>query len=335
MNSKAKFLKHSQILTLGAAALLSISACTSTNGTAGGSLPSLSLSNPLIPQASNGQIVSSPTNTGIVDRGLYKAVIAGPGDTMETLAARAGITAEQLARHNGLPTSYSPRNGQEFAIPSAAALEAISLTDAQTLPEDEIETSSLGNNDTGTTTHRVKAGETAYSIARLYGVSVTSLASWNKLGPELNVTEGTELIIPTADTPNATQTETAQIPAGTATDATPNSGFQQPVSGSITTAYDPANGSQGVVYSTGGQAPVKATSGGKVVLVSESTGANGTIVMVQHANGLISVYGKLGSASVTKGQEVSAGQTLGTTAGSQLLFQIRKGTSSVNPSDYV
>ena len=35
--------------------------------------------------------------------------------------------------------------------------------------------------------HRVEAGETAYSIARLYGVSVTALASWNGLGPDLAV----------------------------------------------------------------------------------------------------------------------------------------------------
>ncbi len=330
-NSKANFLKRSQIISLGVVALLSISACESSNLGSGGSLPNLSLKNPLIPEASTGQVVSSPTNTGIVDRGLYSAVIAGPGDTMATLGARAGVTGEQLAIHNGLPVSYTPRNGQEFAIPSAVALEAIQLSTTDTLPDDSIEASSLGNENTGITTHRVKAGETAYSIARLYGVSVTSLASWNKLGPELSVTEGTELIIPSANTP----TQTAQIPSETANDASPSTGFQKPVNGTVSTAYDPSNGSQGVVYSTGGQASVKASSGGKVVLVSESTGANGTIVMVQHPNGLISVYGKLGSANVAKGEEVTAGQTIGTTSGSQLLFQLRKGTASVDPSDYV
>ena len=44
--------------------------------------------------------------------------------------------------------------------------------------------------------HRVGRGETAYSIARLYGVSVRSLAEWNGLGPELAVREGQYLIIP-------------------------------------------------------------------------------------------------------------------------------------------
>ena len=44
--------------------------------------------------------------------------------------------------------------------------------------------------------HRVEPGETAYSIARLYGVSVTALASWNGLGPDLAVRENQELLIP-------------------------------------------------------------------------------------------------------------------------------------------
>ena len=44
--------------------------------------------------------------------------------------------------------------------------------------------------------HRVGRGETAYSIARLYGVSVRALAEWNGLGPDLAVRENQYLLIP-------------------------------------------------------------------------------------------------------------------------------------------
>ena len=44
--------------------------------------------------------------------------------------------------------------------------------------------------------HRVEPGDTAYSIARLYNVSVTSLSKWNGLDADLNVIIGRELIIP-------------------------------------------------------------------------------------------------------------------------------------------
>ena len=46
--------------------------------------------------------------------------------------------------------------------------------------------------------HRVKTGETVYSIARAYNVSVNSIATWNGLGPDLEIKTGREIIIPAA-----------------------------------------------------------------------------------------------------------------------------------------
>ena len=65
--------------------------------------------------------------------------------------------------------------------------------------------------------HRVEAGETAYSIARLYGVSVTALASWNGLGPDLAVRENQELLIPIVGDANRISTEPAETQPGQAT----------------------------------------------------------------------------------------------------------------------
>ena len=65
--------------------------------------------------------------------------------------------------------------------------------------------------------HRVEAGETAYSIARLYGVSVTALASWNGLGPDLAVRENQELLIPIVSDAN-------QISSAAAIDTQPGQG---------------------------------------------------------------------------------------------------------------
>ena len=339
--------KSKALFTFGAIALLTMSACvtSSSNATSGGSLPQMrvKVANPLSPStAASGTNVSSATaasTSSIVDHGLYRSVVAGSGDTIATLAAKASVTPAQLAKHNSIPETFRPSAGQEFAIPTAEAIAAMGATDSfstSTVPADTVDTITVDGDTTASSnnsSHRVAAGETAYSIARLYGVSVTALSSWNNLGPDLSVREGQELIIPKGETPNV---ETASTAATTTTStSTSSSGFQKPVSGSVATGFDPANNSDGVVYSTGEKASVVASSAGTVVLVSESTGANGTIVMVQHPNGLISVYGKLGNAIVTKGQSVSAGQTIGTTAGTQMLFQLRKGTEAVNPNDYV
>lgn len=325
--TKTVHIKSTKILPMGLC-MLALAACT-VPVSISDKLSGDALKNPLIP---NGTNVSSPTTIPTVTPTSVnnsQSISAVQGDTMASLATRAGVSLAAFAAANGLPTTYLPQAGQSFLIPKGSAVS----TPVTTPPS----TNSAANNKT--TSHSVKSGETAYSIARLYGVSVVSLASWNKLGPELTVSEGQELIIPLNATPNSTSTtQVATNTPTTGTDATPttsNAKFQAPVSGTIATAYNPAKNSDGVVYKTNASANVKASSAGKVVLVSQSTGANGTIIMIQHPNGLISVYGKLGKTSVTKGQTVSAGDSIGTTAGEQLLFQLRKGTESVDPSSYI
>jgi membrane-bound lytic murein transglycosylase D len=51
-------------------------------------------------------------------------------------------------------------------------------------------------------THRVKRGETVFSIARKYGVSVSSIRSYNKLGSKKKLVQGRRLTIPMADMEN-------------------------------------------------------------------------------------------------------------------------------------
>ena len=140
--------------------------------------------------------------------------------------------------------------------------------------------------------HRVEAGETAYSIARLYGVSVTALASWNGLGPDLAVRENQELLIPivsdanrisssaSLDTQPGQGTPVAPPPSAAAplpADITaavepesPNLGalrtppggrLSPPVAGGITRPYD---GKNGVGFAAPAGTPVKAAAPGEV-----------------------------------------------------------------------
>ena len=83
------------------------------------------------------------------------------------------------------------------------------------------------------TRHQVKRGETAFSIARTYGVSARALADWNGLGPDLDVREGQYLMIPTPtgapseNTPEDAPAPTANEPAQVATSA-PGAGTPTP-----------------------------------------------------------------------------------------------------------
>ncbi len=61
----------------------------------------------------------TPDANGVVDYGGYSAIVARPGDTVESMAARVGLSASALASYNGLPSGYAPRPGDELILPPA------------------------------------------------------------------------------------------------------------------------------------------------------------------------------------------------------------------------
>ena len=214
--------------------------------------------------------------------------------------------------------------------------------------------------------HRVEAGETAYSIARLYGVSVTALASWNGLGPDLAVRENQELLIPivsdanristsaSLDTQPGQGTPVAPPPSAAAplpADITaavepesPNLGalrtppggrLSPPVAGGITRPYD---GKNGVGFAAPAGTPVKAAAPGEVAMVSEALGGLGAIVLVRHRDDLITTYSTLSGVRVKEGDTVSTGQVLGVVAerdNAELQFDVFRGVDSVDPTPYL
>ncbi|PKQ13895.1 MAG: peptidase M23 [Alphaproteobacteria bacterium HGW-Alphaproteobacteria-1] len=172
-----------------------------------------------------------PDERGIISYPGYQVAVARRGDTLARLATRIGADAGELARFNGIQTGDILREGEIVALPrrvsepaggpiqppsgvdiASVAGGAIARADAQ-----RVQTTDLApapQVGTEPVRHRVERGETAFSIARLYNVSVRSLADWNGLGPDFAVREGQYLLIPVV-TPGATPPprEAAAAPA--------------------------------------------------------------------------------------------------------------------------
>lgn len=96
-------------------------------------------------------------------------------------------------------------------------------------------------------------------------------------------------------------------------------------------------------FQAGENASVLAFSDGTVSNVY-SNYLEGTVVEITHANGLVSVYKSLSSASVKIGDKVSAGQTIGVAGntmaqeqnqGNHLHFEVLKNSKKVNPNEYL
>ena len=112
--------------------------------------------------------------------------------------------------------------------------------------------------------------------------------------------------------------------------------FVMPVEGRIIRAYAPGR-NEGVGIAAAAGTSVRAAAAGRVAAITEDTNRV-PVVVIQHDDGLLSVYAQLEGLTVTRGASVSQGQTIGRVrAGdpSFLHFEIRQGMNSVDPMRYL
>ncbi|MDH3265280.1 MAG: LysM peptidoglycan-binding domain-containing protein [Paracoccaceae bacterium] len=340
-----------------------------------------------------------PDARGVISYPNYQVVVARRGDTVESVAARVGLGVDEIARFNGLEPGMSLRDGEIVALPrrvseppggfAGSALPSASggAVDVTALAGSAIDragvqpgaatppgTISPPRGSSEPVRHQVVRGETAYSIARLYGVSASALADWNGLGPDLTVREGAYLIIPqagaagpgrepfpgegspTPEPPSAAGPlpEEDETGVAEATPPSPDLGAERtaasaraklamPVSGSIIRAYQ-AGQNEGIDISATAGADVKAAAAGTVAAVTRSTD-NVSIVILRHDGALfgfsepiLTVYANLEGITVERGASVSRGQTIGKVrAGSPafIRFEMRRGFETLDPSEYL
>ncbi|MBO5890680.1 MAG: M23 family metallopeptidase [Alistipes sp.] len=120
--------------------------------------------------------------------------------------------------------------------------------------------------------------------------------------------------------------------------------FSAPIKGTITRNFDAPESSYDIaILSIDGSDSVMAVENGTVLSVEEQ--ADGTLsVMVQHAEGYISVYKNLGETLVRKGQTLQSGAVIGriTTAEGEgieargiLTFELWRNGTAIDPELYI
>lgn len=127
-----------------------------------------------------------------------------------------------------------------------------------------------------------------------------------------------------------------------------SSAFDIPVSGKITSDFgkrqDPVSGDDSKHFGIDISAPLNSqitACGDGTVIKAEENSYYGSFVMLDHGNGLTSLYGHLTSYSVAVGDSVKKGEIIGLsgdsgrTTGPHLHFEVRKENEPVNPADYI
>jgi murein DD-endopeptidase MepM/ murein hydrolase activator NlpD len=222
--------------------------------------------------------------------------------------------------------------------------------------------------------HVVAPGETLHSIARLYGKSVMVLAKANNIPPDTMVKVGEHIIIPDvqpgaavapraqasvappagpslaiAESPHSARVATPEAPAPETTikTAEPAGGlpsFRWPVRGRVIASFGPTpNGLQndGINLAVPEGTPVKAAEDGVVAYAGNELKGYGNLVLVRHSNGFVTAYAHASDILVKRGETVKRGQVIahsgqtGNVTSPQLHFEIRKGSTPVDPSQYL
>lgn len=333
-----------------------------------------------------------PDDKGIINYPTYQVAVARRGDTLRSLANRIGMDADALAKYNGTSPNAQLHQGEVVSLPSKVASSVPAPSDVTTSTLDggnDVNITELAQTAIGTSSasakpstnqpgkdpirHRVERGETAYTIARLYRVSVRSLAEWNGLDSNLNIREGQYLTIPVASEepakPVAAKPKVTAPGTGTPTPTPPSAKAPlpvAPVAPATPTVSKPAPVVQKPVAApTGGKMayPVQgkiireyvkgktdgidlsAPVGTSIVAADKGTVAAITadadqvpIVVIKHDNGLLTVYANVGDIKVAKGSAVSRGQKIGSIRDGNpayLHFEVRRGFDSVDPMDFL
>jgi murein DD-endopeptidase MepM/ murein hydrolase activator NlpD len=186
--------------------------------------------------------------------------------------------------------------------------------------------------------HTVKSGDTLASIAKKFGASASEVANYNGLAVSDALEVGSTIIIPDgeiaappAPAPAKKTTVVKKVANAVSRVGAAASGYLSPLASYVQTQG--VHGYNAVDMAAPVGTTVRAAAAGTVI-VAKSGGYNGgygTYVVIQHANGSQTLYAHMSRTTVSSGNTVAQGETVGSvgltgkTTGAHLHFEIRNG----------
>ena len=240
-----------------------------------------------------------PNSTKRVD---VTEITVAKGDTLYSLSRKYQIPVNDLAVMNKLSAPFNLSVGQKLKVPK--------LAEVQTKPAVTVKKTL----ESKKTTTDAKAKPVKQSDTKI------------------------------KDKQKDTKTTTTKQSSPQKIVARSSSKFSWPVRGKILSAYGPKTGglvNDGINISAPLGTVVKAAENGVVAYAGNEVKGMGNLIIIQHSDGWMTVYAHLDSMDVRRGARVSVGQAIGKIGKTgkvdkpQLHFEIRKGTKSYNPTNYL
>ena len=117
--------------------------------------------------------------------------------------------------------------------------------------------------------------------------------------------------------------------------------FRWPARGRVIAGFSGRGGNEGINIAVPEGTPIKAAEGGTVAYAGNELKGYGNLVLIRHPNGYVSAYAHAGELNVKRGETVKRGQVVaksgqtGNVSSPQLHFELRKGSSPVDPTPYL
>ena len=225
------------------------------------------------------------------------------GETLFSLGRTYNLNPYRIARYNGLSAPYSLNVGQVVKIPPNGS------------------------------SNNTRAAGITRQPARTHSLTLKA--------PQRTAKNADRIAPAPAPAPVSRAPEVQPLPAPV---ETADSGFRWPVKGRVISSYGrKANGmrNEGINISVPEGTSVRAAESGVVAYAGNELKGYGNLVLIRHRNGWVTAYAHNKELYVKRGDTVKrgdviakAGQT-GSVSSPQLHFEVRKGSTAVNPMKYL
>jgi murein DD-endopeptidase MepM/ murein hydrolase activator NlpD len=250
--------------------------------------------------------VAPPSRAVAVVAAAPSIHVVNPGDTLAGIARHNHVSVAELARANNLDASAKLKLGTKLTVPGAKTAAATPATPAPAVIQPIAVTTAPAT--------KMAAATAPAQSARLAQANPT---------------------------PDEAAAE-APVKASEATGALPT--FRWPVRGKVITTYGAkTNGksNDGINLAVPEGTPVKAAEDGVVAYSGNELKGYGNLILVRHANGYVTAYAHASELLVKRGDAIKRGQVIaksgqsGEVGSPQLHFEIRKGSTPVDPLQFL
>jgi murein DD-endopeptidase MepM/ murein hydrolase activator NlpD len=294
------------------------------------------------PQAVGGSAVGWSASGG-------SPIVVGNGETLDTISGRYGVPASALLAANGFSSASDVKSGTRLVVPVyhadgravASTEKGAKKHDTDVADADISKSKKAKDKEKEKTAKADKAAKEAEKSA-----SKDAKASKGDAVAEAEPPKSSEGKKPAID-----KMPTGNLESGASQSKNPLTGaqadaagtepeFRWPARGRIIQGFK-SGGNDGINISVPSGTSVRAAESGTVVYSGDGLKGYGNLVLIKHPNGFVSAYGNNGELDVKRGETVKRGQVIaksgdtGNVNSPQLHFELRKGSTPVDPTSYL